>query len=61
MENNGPARRLSVSSKFGTHFDVTADFIFVYSMFAAFVPEGFCADWVLILIAAVFGYSALLR
>ncbi len=48
------ARRFGVSSIFGTYFDVTTDFIFVFSMFAAFIPKGFCADWVLIVVAAVF-------
>jgi len=48
------ARKLGVSSKFGTHFDVTADFILVFSMFLVFGSMGFCADWVLIVIAAVF-------
>jgi len=48
------ARKLGVSSKFGTYFDVTADFILVFSMFLVFGSVGFCADWVLIVIAAVF-------
>jgi phosphatidylglycerophosphate synthase len=48
------ARKLGVSSKFGTYFDVTADFILVFSLFLAFGSEGFYADWVLILVAAVF-------
>lgn len=48
------ARRFGVSSTFGTYFDVTTDFIFVFSMFAAFIPKGFCADWILIIVAAVF-------
>ena len=48
------ARKLGVSSKFGTYFDVTADFILVFSLFLAFGSEGFYAEWVLILVAAVF-------
>jgi phosphatidylglycerophosphate synthase len=48
------ARKHGVSSKFGTYFDVTADFILVFSMFLAFGSEGFYAEWILILIAAVF-------
>ncbi len=48
------ARKLGVSSKFGTYFDVTADFTLVFSMFLAFGSEGFYAEWVLILVAAVF-------
>ena len=48
------ARKLGASSKFGTYFDVTADFILVFSLFLAFGSKGFYADWVLILVAAVF-------
>jgi phosphatidylglycerophosphate synthase len=48
------ARKLGVSSKFGTYFDVTADFILVFSLFLAFGSKGFYAEWVLILVAAVF-------
>jgi phosphatidylglycerophosphate synthase len=48
------ARRFGVSSKFGTYFDVVTDFVFVSSMFMVFIPKGFCPDWVLVLIAAVF-------
>jgi len=48
------ARRLGVSSKFGTYFDVTADFTLVFSMFLAFGSKGFYADWILIVIAAEF-------
>jgi len=48
------ARKLGVFSSFGTYFDVTADFILVFSMFLVFGSVGFYADWVLILIAAVF-------
>jgi phosphatidylglycerophosphate synthase len=48
------ARRLGVSSKFGTYFDVTTDFILVFSMFLVFGSNGFYADWVLVVVAAVF-------
>lgn len=48
------ARKLGVSSKFGTYFDVTADFTLVFALLVAFGSEGFYADWVLILVAAVF-------
>jgi phosphatidylglycerophosphate synthase len=48
------ARKLGVSSKFGTYFDVTADFTLVFSMLLAFGSKGFYAEWVLILVAAVF-------
>ncbi len=48
------ARKIGVSSKFGTYFDVTADFALVFCMFLVFGSIGFCADWVLIVITAVF-------
>jgi len=48
------ARKFDVSSKFGTYFDVTTDFILVFSVFAAFIPKGFCADWTLAAIIVVF-------
>jgi phosphatidylglycerophosphate synthase len=48
------ARKFDVSSKSGTYFDVTTDFIFVFGMFAAFIPKGFCADWILAVIIVVF-------
>ncbi len=48
------ARKLGVSSKFGNYFDVIADFTLVFSLFIAFGSEGFYADWILILVAAVF-------
>jgi phosphatidylglycerophosphate synthase len=38
------ARKLGVPSRFGTYFDATTDFVFVFCMFAAFIPKGFCAD-----------------
>jgi phosphatidylglycerophosphate synthase len=53
------ARKIGVSSKFGTYFDVTADFILVFSLFLAFGSEGFYAEWVLILVAAVFAVFVL--
>jgi phosphatidylglycerophosphate synthase len=48
------ARKLGVSSKFGTYFDVAADFTLIFSMFLAFGSTGFYADWILIVIAVVF-------
>lgn len=48
------ARKLDASSRFGAYFDVTTDFIFVLSLFAAFIPKGFCTDWVLFIMAAEF-------
>lgn len=48
------ARKLGVSSKFGTYFDVTADFVLVFSLLLVFGSDGFYASWILILVAAVF-------
>jgi phosphatidylglycerophosphate synthase len=48
------ARKLGVSSKFGSYFDATTDFTLVFSLFIAFGSEGFYADWILILVAVVF-------
>ena len=48
------ARRFEVSSRFGTYFDVTADFILVFCMFIVFGSKGFCADWIMVLIVAMF-------
>jgi phosphatidylglycerophosphate synthase len=53
------ARKLGVSSKFGTYFDVTADFTLIFSMLLAFGSKGFYADWILILVAAVFAVFVL--
>jgi phosphatidylglycerophosphate synthase len=53
------ARKRGVSSKFGTYFDVTVDFILVFSVFMAFGSEGFYAEWVLILVVAVFAMFVL--
>lgn len=48
------ARKFGSSSRFGTYFDATADFVLVFSVFAAFIPKGFCADWILAAIVVVF-------
>jgi phosphatidylglycerophosphate synthase len=48
------ARKLGVSSKFSAYFDATADFVLIFCLFAAFIPQGFCAEWVLLIIGAVF-------
>ena len=49
------ARKWGISSKIGTYFDVTTDFIFVFSLFVAWMLKGFCPSWVLIVIAVTFG------
>jgi phosphatidylglycerophosphate synthase len=48
------ARRYGLSSKFGMYFDVTTDFVFVFNMFLAFIPKGFCANWIPAVIVVVF-------
>jgi phosphatidylglycerophosphate synthase len=48
------ARRFGLSSKFGTYFDVTTDFILVIAMFLIFNSKGFVPVWVLVLITFVF-------
>jgi phosphatidylglycerophosphate synthase len=48
------ARRFGLSSKFGTYFDVTTDFIFVFAMLITFNSKGFVPDWILVLIVFVF-------
>lgn len=48
------ARKLALSTKFGTYFDVTTDFIFVFCMFLTFNSKGFVPGWVLVLITLVF-------
>ena len=48
------ARKLGLSSKFGTYFDATTDFILIFSMFSVFNSKGFVPYWILILIAFFF-------
>ena len=48
------ARKFDLSTKFGTYFDVTTDFIFVFCMFLIFNSKGFVPEWVLALITFVF-------
>ena len=49
------AVKWGVSSKIGTYFDVTTDFVFVFSLFVAWMLKGFCPIWVLIVLAVIFG------
>ncbi|MCX8153746.1 MAG: CDP-alcohol phosphatidyltransferase family protein [Candidatus Bathyarchaeota archaeon] len=53
------ARKLGVSSKFGTYFDVTSDFTLTFLMLIVFGSTGFYAEWILILVAAVFAMFVL--
>jgi phosphatidylglycerophosphate synthase len=53
------ARRLGLSSKFGTYFDVTTDFILVFCMFLTFNSKAFVPEWILILITFVFAQFAI--
>jgi len=48
------ARKFGLSSKFGTYFDVTTDFILVFSMILTFNVKGFVPEWILILITFAF-------
>ncbi len=48
------ARKLDASSRFGAYFDAATDFIFILSLFAAFITKGFCAGWVLYVMSTVF-------
>jgi len=48
------AKRLGLSSRFGALFDVTTDFVLIFSMFIVFDSKGFVPNWVLILIAFFF-------
>jgi phosphatidylglycerophosphate synthase len=48
------AKRLGVSSRLGSYFDVTADFILVSGMFLVFVLEGFYSSCIFLLIVFVF-------
>lgn len=48
------ARKLGVNSKFGTFFDVIADFLFISGMFLAFIDKGLYPVWIFLLINFVF-------
>ena len=53
------ARKFEVTSKLGTFFDVTADFVLVFSVLLVFGSRGFYADWVPMLVAAMFAWFVL--
>ena len=48
------ARKLGSTSKLGTYFDVTFDFIFILGMYLTFVNKGIYSPWILLLIILVF-------
>ena len=48
------AKKLEVTSRLGSYFDVTVDFLFVSGMFLAFILEGFYQLWILFLVVFVF-------
>jgi len=48
------AKKLELTSRLGSYFDVTADFLFVSGMFLVFVLEGFYSPWILFLVVFVF-------
>lgn len=48
------AKKLEATSRLGSYFDATADFLFVSSMFLTFILEDFYPPWILLLIVTVF-------
>jgi len=48
------AKKLEVTSRLGSYFDVTADFLFVSGIFLTFILEEFYPLWILLLIVFVF-------
>ena len=48
------AKKLHLTSKFGAHFDGTADFLFLFGVFAYFVLCGLYLVWILFLVAFEF-------
>jgi phosphatidylglycerophosphate synthase len=48
------AKKFEATSRLGSYFDVTADFLFVLGMFMVFVIEGFYPLWILFLMVFVF-------
>ncbi|MDT8781546.1 MAG: CDP-alcohol phosphatidyltransferase family protein [Candidatus Bathyarchaeota archaeon] len=44
------ARKMNTYSKFGTYFDITADFIFIFGMFRLFVTLELYPYWILALV-----------
>ena len=48
------AKKREATSRLGSYFDVTADFLFVSGIFLVFVIEGFYSWWILILMVFVF-------
>ena len=48
------AKKLEASSRLGSYFDVSVDFLFVSCMFLIFVLEEVYPLWILLLIVAVF-------
>jgi len=48
------ARKLNLTSSFGAYFDVTADFIWIFAGFLAFVIMGLYPAWLLIIIVLMF-------
>jgi phosphatidylglycerophosphate synthase len=48
------ARKLKATSKFGSYYDATTDFILVTGIYAVFTDMGYYQIWLLLLIAASF-------
>jgi len=49
-----PCEWLRVSTRLGAYFDALTDFVVILATFYAFIPRGFCADWVPAMITFVF-------
>ena len=48
------AKKLDTTSRLGSYFDVSADFLFVSGMFLVFILEGLYPLWILLLMVFVF-------
>ena len=48
------ARKLNVTTKFGSYYDATTDFALVIGIYSLFAAKGFYPIWLLVLIAASF-------
>lgn len=48
------AKKFEVTSKLGSYFDVTVDFLFVSGMLLAFIFKGLYPPWILLLIVFAF-------
>lgn len=49
------ARHTQSTSNFGAYLDVTADFVFIFAAFTAFVQMGIYPGWLLLIVGGMFG------